>query len=133
MKAKARLVDGFQSVIENGRNHSFITDLPATQEGLDTGATALEVSLMSFAGCVSTIYKVVANKMRLNVESLEVDMDGDKGMETFDKVSFTVKVKSNESKEKLQKCLDQTLKSCPVGVLFQKSGVEVSPELIVEN
>lgn len=130
MKTKATLVNGFQSVIDNGRSHAFVTDLPAIQDGTDTGATALEVCLMSFAGCVSTIYKVVANKMRLQINALEVDMEGIKGMETFTKVSFEVKVDSPAEEAKLQKCLDQTVKSCPVGVLFRNAGVDLLPKLV---
>ncbi len=130
MRTKAVLKEGFQSVIDNGRSHSFITDLPENLKGCDAGATALEVCLMSFAGCVSTIYKMVAEKMRLQVDELEVNMSGSKGTETIDKVELEVLVKSPESIEKLQRCLEQTEKSCPVGVLFRNAGVKIETKLV---
>ncbi len=126
MKSKAILNDGFKSIVDNGRNYAMVTDLPESQGGTDTGATALEVSLMAFSGCVTTIFKMVATKMRLNVDKVVVDMDAEKGSETIEKVSFKVEVYSSESEEKLQKCLENTLNTCPVGVLFRKAGVDIT-------
>ena len=130
MKTQSILVDGYQSVINNGRNHSVVTDLPNDSEGKDEGATALELSLMSLAGCISTIFKKVATKMRINVEELQIHMEGEKGKETFEKVNYKVKVKSDAPQEKLEKCLETTEKSCPVGVLFTKAGIEITRELV---
>jgi len=129
MKSKSVLVGGYQSVINNGRNHSIVTDLPNASEGEDSGATALELAVMSLAGCISTIFKKVADKMRLNVEGLEVETDAEKGAETISKVKCIVNVKSDASQEKLERCLATTMKSCPVGVLYEKAGVEVTTEL----
>jgi putative redox protein len=130
MKTKSVLVDGYQSVINNGRNHSIVTDLPADSDGQDIGATALELSVMSLAGCISTIYKKVADKMRINVSNLEVETEAEKGQDTISKVKCLVYVSSDASQEKLEKCLDNTMKTCPVGVLYEKAGVEISTELI---
>ena len=126
MKSRSVLVDGYQSVIDNGRNHSVVTDLP---DGANVGASALELSVMSLAGCISTIFKKVAEKMRLNVEKVEVEMDAEKGSDTIEKVKYTVRVKSDASEEKLKKCLENTEKACPVGVLFSKAGVEMEGTL----
>ncbi|MFO8235297.1 MAG: OsmC family protein [Bacteroidales bacterium] len=130
MKSKSVLIDGYQSVINNGRSHSVVIDLPKDSNGKDIGATALELSLMSLSGCISTIFKKVAEKMRINFEDLEVDMNAEKGEKTFDKIKYTVTVKSDASIEKLQKCLDLTENSCPVGVLFTRAGVEVEGGII---
>jgi len=126
MKSKSVLIDGYQSVIDNGRNHAVVTDLP---DGANLGASALELSVMSLAGCISTIFKKVAEKMRLNVEKVEVEMDADKGSDTIEKVKYTVRVHSDASEDKLKKCLENTEKACPVGVLFSKAGVEMEGTL----
>ncbi|MFW6100815.1 MAG: OsmC family protein [Bacteroidota bacterium] len=126
MKSKSLLVDGYQSVIDNGRNHAVVTDLP---DATDVGASALELSVMSLAGCISTIFKKVADKMRLNVERVEVEMEADKGSDTIEKVKYTVKVRSDAPEDKLKKCLENTEKACPVGVLFSKAGVEMAGTL----
>ncbi|MBS3806430.1 MAG: OsmC family protein [Bacteroidales bacterium] len=103
-----------------------MTDLP---NGANVGASALELTVMSLAGCISTIFKTTAEKMRLNAERVEVNMDAEKGSDTISKVRYHVRVKSDSSREQLQKCLDLTLKNCPVGVLFEKAGVEIEGEL----
>lgn len=129
MKSTAVIVNKHQSVIDNGRNHALVTDLPESQDGTDRGATALELSLKSFAGCISTIYSVMAKKMRIQYESLTVEMEASKGPDTIDKVWYDVKIKSAENQQKLVRCLEQTKKNCPVGVLFEKAGVDVSGKL----
>ena len=130
MKSNAKLVDGYKSVVDNGRTHAIVTDLPEAQEGNDLGATALEVSLMSFAGCISTIYKLIANKMQLSLQSLEVEMEGTKGSETIETVNFKVYVQSEAAEDKLLKCLSSTMNACPVGVLFNKAGVDVKGHVV---
>lgn len=126
MKSRSVLVDGYQSVIDNGRNHAVVTDLP---DGANVGASALELSVMSLAGCISTIFKKVAEKMRLDVGKVELEMDADKGSDTIEKIRYTVKVRSDAPEDKLKKCLENTEKACPVGVLFSKAGVEMEGTL----
>jgi len=130
MKTKSSLVGGYQSVINNGRTHTVVTDLPTESNGEDFGATALELAVMSLAGCISTIYKKVADKMRIDVANLQVELDAEKGEDTINKVKCVVNVTSDATQEKLEKCLDNTMKACPVGVLYEKAGVEISTELI---
>jgi putative redox protein len=67
--------------------------------------------------------------MRIHVESLEVLMDAERGVETIDSVKYEVKVKSDAPTEKLQRCLENTEKACPVGVLFNKAGVKIDGKL----
>jgi putative redox protein len=127
MKSKSLLLEGYQSVIDNGRNHSVVTDLP---NGANVGASALELTVMSLAGCISTIFKTTAEKMRIPVERIEVELDAEKGADTISKVQYTAKVKSEASEEQLKRCLELTEKNCPVGVLFAKAGVEIEGGLV---
>ena len=126
MKSKSLLLDGYQSVIDNGRNHSVVTDLP---NGSNIGASALELTVMSLAGCISTIFKTTAEKMRLHVERIEVEIEAEKGSETISKVIYKARVKSDAPEEQLRRCLHITEKNCPVGVLFAKAGVEIEGRL----
>lgn len=127
MKSNAVLVEGYQSVINNGRSHAVVTDLP---RGADVGASALELTVMSLAGCISTIFKTMAEKMRLDIQKFDVEMNAEKGSDTISKVQYKAKVQSDAPEEKLKKCLELTEKNCPVGILFEKAGVEVEGELI---
>src|SRR6056297_3093916 len=126
MKSKSLLLEGYQSVIDNGRNHSIVTYLP---NGANVGASALELTVMSLAGCISTIFKTTAENMRISVERVEVEVNAEKGDDTIRKVQYTAKVKSESTEEQLKRCLELTEKNCPVGVLFSKAGVEIEGNL----
>ena len=125
MKSTYRLIKNFQAVVDNGRTHSVVVDLPPSSEGEDLGPTALELAVMAYSGCVGTIYAKVAKKMRLEIESLEVIVDAVKGPEdrTVTAMKADVYVKSPDTEEKLQKCLDLTLKTCPVGIIYDCASI----------
>ena len=132
MKTTAKWINQFQSVVDNGRSHAMVIDLPTAMEGKDSGPTALELALMGLSGCISTIFAKVAAKMRVTFEELEVELAAEKpeGAKTVEKVHFDMKIKSDATDEKIQKCLENTVSNCPVGVLFKDAGVEVSSNVI---
>ena len=59
MKSRAKWVENSKNYVDDGRGHGTVLDLPS---GDDTGPTALELSVMSYAGCIVTIFKLVAEK-----------------------------------------------------------------------
>ncbi len=95
------------------------------------GPTALELSVMSYAGCIVTIFKIVAEKRRVSFDSLEVEVLADKpeGSKTIESVEFLVKIKSDASRKALEKILDITSITCPVGVIWKDAGIEPVYEL----
>jgi uncharacterized OsmC-like protein len=128
--SRAKLVEGFRIVVDDGRAHSTCVDLPP-ELGTDRGPTALELGVMSFAGCVATIFVLMAKKTRVKVSDLEVTMTADKpeGAKTVTNVGYTVQVRSDEGEDKLKRVFDLTRSNCPVGLLFEKAGVDVSYDL----
>lgn len=128
MKATTTWTKGMSSVITDNRGHEITIDLPEGKGGEDLGATAFELCLMSYSGCVNTIFNVVAKKMRINFESLIVDTTGEQkdGAPTFTDIAVELKIDSEASDAKIEKCLQQTLKMCPVGVLFHQAGVDTT-------
>ncbi|MHA1738708.1 MAG: OsmC family protein [Candidatus Heimdallarchaeota archaeon] len=120
-----RLIKNFQGVVDNGRTHTVVVDLPKNIEGEDLGPTALELAVMAYSGCIGTIFAKIAKKMRLDLEALEVIMDAVKGPEdkTVTSVKADIYVKSPASEEKLQKCIDLTLKTCPVGLIYDNASI----------
>lgn len=129
MKSKALWAKGYQSIIDDGRGHSIVNDLPTEIGGDNNGPSSLEMCVMSFAGCISTIFRMMANKMKLEVEHIEVDVDAEKIDGTIGVANVLVKVKSSSDPEKVEKCFKMTCDTCPVGVLFVKAGVEVNKTL----
>lgn len=127
MKVISRHVTGcFQSIVDNGRGHGVVLDLPEAKAGDDLGATALELAGMSLAGCISTIWAVVAKNSGVSYRKIVVEIDLDKGDKdpTFTGGSGVVKVDSDEEDDKLQRVLDKTLQACPVGRLFEQAKIE---------
>lgn len=77
MKSNSLWTRKYQSVVDNGRNHSLVIDLPEIKGGINSGPTALELCVMGFSGCVGTIFAMVAEKMRLTFEKMEVEVNAE--------------------------------------------------------
>jgi len=129
MKARSKWIEGFKSALDNGRKHSIIVDLPENLGGTDLGPTALELAVMALAGCITTIFSIVAKKMRLEFEELETTVEAEKGEVTIEKCTLTLKVKTKAPKEVIERAWRTTWKNCPVGVLFEKAGVKVEHKI----
>jgi len=131
MKSKSLWTRKFQSVVDNGRNHSMVIDLPEAKGGSNSGPTALEICVMSFSGCVGTIFAMVAQKMRLDFEKMEVEVDAQQKNDapTITDLHFKLMIQTKEEKQKVEKCLEHTLNTCPVGVLFKQAGVAITNEV----
>ena len=132
INSKAKLIEEFRIAVDDGRAHSVCVDLPP-EIGTDRGPTALELGVMSFAGCVATIFVLMAKKTRVTLSDLEVNMKAEKpeGAKTVTKVNYDVIVRSVESQDKLERAFELTRANCPVGLLFERAGVEVDYKLMV--
>ncbi|MFW6109040.1 MAG: OsmC family protein [archaeon] len=128
IRSTAEWMGNSQVLLSDGRGHQTICDLPSAE---DQGPTALELSVMSYAGCIVTIFKIVAEKRRVSFDSLEVEVLADKpeGSKTIESVEFLVKIKSDASRKALEKILDITSITCPVGVIWKDAGIEPVYEL----
>ncbi len=131
MKATTSWTKGLTSIITNNRGHEVTIDLPEEKGGENLGATAFELCLMSYSGCINTIFNLIASKMRIDFEALEVDTIGlqNNGAPTFTDVQIELRIDSEASEEKIQKCLEKTIKVCPVGVLFHQAGVNTTYQI----
>jgi len=131
MKSITQWTKNFQSIVDNGRNHSMVIDLPEAKGGNNNGPTALELCVMSFSGCVGTIFAMVAEKMRLCYSKLEVIVDAEQknNAPTITDIHFILQIQTTEEKEKVAKCLEHTMNTCPVGVLFKQGGVQIINEI----
>ena len=78
MEANVVWIEGYKSVLDNGRGHSVTVDLPPESGGTDVGPTGLELAIMALAGCATTIFKLVAAKRKLTYESLKISLNAEK-------------------------------------------------------
>ena len=128
--ARARIIHNFEIALDNGRSHGQIVDQPSeTFQGL--GPTPLELCVMSHAGCYATICALTAKKMRLSLKGCDVKVEAVKSPETgtISEESFDIIFRVDASEDRVQRLHELTLKNCPVGILFEKAGVEISYNL----
>jgi len=135
MKANSILDAGYRSVVDNGRGHSLAVDLPKEEGGNNTGPTALELAAMSLAGCITTIFKMIALKRHLEFSSLRVELDCEKANDatTISKVTGTAEIATRASETEAQTILNLTLKTCSVGAFFKEAGIPVYLDLRIKK
>jgi uncharacterized OsmC-like protein len=125
--ANAKLIEGFQILLDDNESHSYVTDL-APDLGTGLGASSLELCVMSHAGCYAAIFLLTAKKMRLKIKSLKVKLEATKSEETgtIDEESFDIDIKSDAPSDRIDRAHKLTLETCPVGILFEKAGVKAT-------
>ena len=126
MNATAKLVDGFQIVLDDGYSHAIVVDLPPDL-GTGLGPTSLEVCVMSHAGCYVTICALTAKKMRLPLKGVTADVEAVKTDEagTITEETFDIEIKADAPVDRIQRLHELTVKNCPVDILLQKAGVKM--------
>lgn len=110
-----------------------LVDLPKDEHGEDAATSALELNLLSLAGCITTIFALVAHRRRLTFESLEVDLEGNRprGAPTLSSVGGRAVIVTASDPEAVETALRITLRTCPVGVLYERAGIPVTVRSVV--
>jgi uncharacterized OsmC-like protein len=126
MNAKAKLVKGFQIVLDDGHSHAIVVDLPP-ELGTGTGPTSLEVCVMSHAGCYVTICALTAKKMRIPLKGVTADVEAVKtdAAGTITEETFDIEIEADAPEDRLRRLHEVTVKNCPVDILLQKAGVKI--------
>ncbi|MCI4360358.1 MAG: OsmC family protein [Thermoplasmata archaeon] len=135
MQASAVWEHGFTTELSDGRGHRVTVDLPIEEDGADLGPSALDLSVMSLAGCIVTILLLVARRRRLPIEGIRVHLEADRpaGAPTVASVDGTVSVRSTGEREEVETAVRLTVRSCPVGVLFERAGIPLRLRVVVER
>lgn len=134
INAKAKLVEGFQIVLDDGHSHSILVDLPP-ELGTGLGPTSLEVCVMSHAGCYVTICALTAKKMRLPLKGLTVEVEAVKTDEvgTITEETFDIEIEADAPADRIRRLHELTVKNCPVDILLQKAGVKIEYNVKIAN
>ena len=136
MKAVSVWSDGYKSVLGNGRGHNVVVDLPTEQNGTNTGPSALELCVMSLAGCITTIFKTVADKRRFVYKAFRVELDAEKPKDalTVTALKGKMEIVTDASQQEAETVLRLTLnKACPVGVIFENAQIKLDWDLTVKK
>jgi len=134
MQAVGTWKGGYETVLEDDRAHKVTVDLPIDEGGRSAGPTALDLSLLSLAGCISTIFTIVAHKRHLSFQGLTIALEADRpaGAPTISRVHGTLRLRTKADPAEVETALRSTVKTCPVGVIFERAGipVEVTPMIV---
>ena len=134
MRATATWTGGFRTVLEDDRGHQVVVDLPREEGGTDEGTSALELNILSLAGCISTIFALVARRRHLVYSALRVDLEGfrPKGSRTVGAAKGSLRIRTSGSREEVETVLRLTLRTCPVGLIYDEAGIPVEIEVLLE-
>ena len=130
-KASSKLEDGFEAGIK-ARDFQFVSDEPEELGGTDKGPNPVEYVLGALAACQQIAVKTYASQLDIDVESVEVEAEGDIDLHGFlalseerpgfKGVSYQTVIKSSEQDEaKLQKLKDLADNHCPVRDIIQNA------------
>ncbi len=135
LNATAKLVKNYRIDVDDGRAHAICLDLEEDDGGTDMGPSALELALMSFAGCYAAIFMLTANKMRKTIKDLEVKAEAFKSEEagTITETKFDITIKADMPEERVHRLHELTVRGCPVGKIFEKAGVKITYNIKIEK
>ncbi|MGP8078462.1 MAG: OsmC family protein [Thermoplasmata archaeon] len=125
----------YETVLEDAHAHRVIVDLPIDEGGRSAGPSALELCVLSLAGCITTIFALVARRRRLAIQGMTVALEAERprGAPTITRVHGTLRVRTRADPSEVETALRLTLKTCPVGVLFEKAQIPVEVTAIVQS
>ena len=120
-------------MLEDDHAHTVVVDLPIDEGGKSAGPSAVDLALLSLAGCVSTVFALVARKRRLDFQGLSVALEAERpaGAPTFTAVHGTLRIRTRATLPEVEAALRLTIKTCPVGVIFERAGIPVEIRPIV--
>lgn len=106
-------------------NHLIIIDQPASGGGTDAGPNPLAYQLSALAGCIGTVGRIVANRQRLPLRGMTIDVEGDidtdfllgrtkEGRAGFQVIRVKVDVDADMSREAKERFIHEVDSRCPV-------------------
>lgn len=129
MKVSSTWLGGAKSELLDEQGHKVIIDLPEEKGGANSGATALDLCLMSLAGCINTIFIIMAGKMHLTFDKLQAELDITRDGNTVTGVLCTLNIHTGDDHSKIEKCVEKTIETCPVGGIFRNAGIALKHEI----
>ena len=123
-------------LMANTGEHSLLTDEPTNIGGTNTAATPLHMVLTSLLGCEQATAQFIAQKKKLQINSIEYtiqgtyDMRGMLGKDNvspkFQTVDIVAKLDTNMDQTQINSLQEQVHAMCPVVALFKEAGVEMN-------
>ncbi len=106
-------------------NHTLVVDQPVSGGGGDSGPNPLEYFLVSLAGCIGAIGRIIANQRKMDVRGFRVDVHGELntdnllGMSSEERAGFSsirvsVFIDAEMTEEEKASYLSEVDSRCPI-------------------
>lgn len=107
------------------RQFNIAVDEPEDFGGKDSAPTPVEYILAGYAGCLNVVVNLIAKEMNISIQRLEINITGninpekllgisDKERAGFKSLTIQLDIKSDASKDTIQKLVNQVKERCPV-------------------
>lgn len=128
MQATATWRKGHEILLEDGRAHSVVVDLPPEEGGTSAGTTPLELSLLSLAGSLASTFVTVARKRRLDFSGLRLVLEQESSSTSSPAgaVRGSLRVRSRADRTDVDAALRSALELCPVARVYRDAGVPLN-------
>ncbi len=133
---------GKLAVEAQARDFTIRIDEPKQSGGDDTGMSPVELLLCSLAGCQLVSASVFARQLRIELDDISVDVEGDMdsaGMmgytgfrPGYEKIRFVFHIKTDAPPAKIQMLIDMIEQRCPVGDSLKNGVLLEKPKVILE-
>lgn len=122
--------------------HQFVIDEPAALGGDNAGANPVEHLLAALSACQVITYRVWGAKLGIEIDTIEVDADGDIDIRGFfgvddtvapgfSQIRTTVRISGPESRERYEELTRAVEAHCPVlDTLIRAASVQTSVDII---
>lgn len=133
MKVSLKLDRNMRIIGTSEKGHETIFDSVPKVGGEDTAATPMEIMLQAMAACSFMDVLSILRKKRKTIDSLTIDIDGERAEEhpkVFTKVVLKYSLKSPDATiEDFNRSIELSQdKYCGASAMFKQSGCEVTYE-----
>jgi uncharacterized OsmC-like protein len=133
MQAVATWRRGHEILLQDGRAHQVVVDLPPEGGGSSAGTTPLELTLLSLAGSLASTFVTLARKHRQDFSGLTLALEGDPFPADLSprEIHGTLRVRSRVDRIEIEATLRTALESCPVARVFRDAHVAINVMVVV--
>jgi len=133
MQAVATWRKGHEFLLEDGRAHSALVDLPPEEGGASSGTTPLELSVLALAGSLASTFVAVARKRHVDFSGLTVVLEGDPPVPamTLSGLHGTLRLRSRAERADVDAVLRTALEISPVASIFREAHVPLHVVAVV--
>jgi len=133
MQAVATWRRGHEILLQDGRAHQVVVDLPPEGGGSSAGTTPLELSLLSLAGSLASTFVTLARKHRQDFSGLTLALEGDPFPVDISprEIRGTLRVRSRVDRIAIEATFRTALESCPVARVFRDAHIAINVMVVV--